>query len=354
MTELSEYERVRMENIARNEMFLKDIGLPSQPKSSAPKKGKVGTGAKRRVERVHIDGERKSSRIRNAPVKVQGLSYAESDDDNDELFEEKQGSSSKVGSSKKRKKKVSTREIVMYETKVVSMSTTKSSREVDSNYGIFIGCDASCDHLRYDASTGTLSGSPQASSANFKEENGKWVRIADGDEILKKSTAVSKDNKFKNNNCGRMLEEVGFGKAAIMAASYFGTAPKFSKYSGVVEWKNCVYLWVNIGVPGGDYNNSFSEGGRYITWFGGSRMHADTPVTQRLLNGGGSETVLLWVRLEKEPYTCLGPVKVVESDVEVHPITMKWELLLYEPLKAKAEECNFTAVLAENDPPISI
>jgi hypothetical protein len=23
--------------------------------------------------------------------------------------------------------------------------------------------------------------------------------------------------------------------------------PKFSKYSGVVEWQNAIFLWVNIG-----------------------------------------------------------------------------------------------------------
>ena len=81
-------------------------------------------------------------------------------------------------------------------------------------------------------------------------------------------------------------------------------------------------------------------------------MHSETPVVQRLLKGGIKETVLLWVRLEKEPYTCLGPVKVVESNVDVHPVTMRWELLLFAELTAKAKKCNFAAILAENDPPI--
>lgn len=81
-------------------------------------------------------------------------------------------------------------------------------------------------------------------------------------------------------------------------------------------------------------------------------MHGDTSVVQRLLNGGTKEVVLLWVRLEKEPYTCLGPVKVVESNVNVHPVTIRWELLLHDALLAKAEKCNFAAILKENDPPI--
>ncbi len=45
------------------------------------------------------------------------------------------------------------------------------------------------------------------------------------------------------------------------------------RYSGVAEWANCVFLWVNIGGKDG-YHNAFSEEGRLMTWFGGSRMHS--------------------------------------------------------------------------------
>ena len=179
MTELSEYERIRLENIARNESFLKEIGLPQQSKKrSGAEKRKASAMTNRRKERVHIEGERRSSRIRNTPAELKGLSYTESDDD--ELFDEKQSSSSKADSSRIRNK-VSSREVVIYETKVVNMSASKASREVDSNYGIFIGCDASFEHLRYDESTGTLSGPQKESSVCFREENGKWLRITDGD-----------------------------------------------------------------------------------------------------------------------------------------------------------------------------
>ena len=63
-----------------------------------------------------------------------------------------------------------------------------------------------------------------------------------------------------------------YGKAAIMALSNHGTPPRFSKYVGALEWKNCVYLWVNLGGKSG-YSNAFSEQGRHIMWFGGSKMH---------------------------------------------------------------------------------
>lgn len=66
-----------------------------------------------------------------------------------------------------------------------------------------------------------------------------------------------------------------YGKAAIMILSSNGILPKFSKYSGVCEWKNCVFLWVNIRRNTSNrigYNNTFNEKGRFITWFGGSKM----------------------------------------------------------------------------------
>ena len=65
---------------------------------------------------------------------------------------------------------------MIYETKVVNMSASKASREVDSNYGIFIGCDASFEHLRYDESTGTLSG-PQKNRLYVSGKKSKWLRI---------------------------------------------------------------------------------------------------------------------------------------------------------------------------------
>jgi hypothetical protein len=70
---------------------------------------------------------------------------------------------------------------------------------------------------------------------------------------------------------GEPIEQ--FGKAAVMAAANHGSAPKFSKYSGVCEWNNCVFLWVNVMKKvGAGYGNTFNEEGRFMTWFGGSKM----------------------------------------------------------------------------------
>ena len=82
-----------------------------------------------------------------------------------------------------------------------------------------------------------------------------------------------------------------FGKAAVVTAANNGNPPKFSKYSGVLEWKNCVFLWVNLGpgpLHGGNddeigsvrgskaveltYDNTFLNQGRSFVWFGGNKM----------------------------------------------------------------------------------
>jgi hypothetical protein len=67
-----------------------------------------------------------------------------------------------------------------------------------------------------------------------------------------------------------------YGKAAVMQLANNGVLPRFSKYSGVVEWKNCVFLWVNIfdlsKSNDCQYPNVFTEKGRFIKWFGGSKM----------------------------------------------------------------------------------
>ena len=63
-----------------------------------------------------------------------------------------------------------------------------------------------------------------------------------------------------------------FGKAYVMAQFNGGLLPRFSKYSGVAEFKNCVILWVNIGKEVSDYPNTFSKSGRNINWFGGNKM----------------------------------------------------------------------------------
>jgi hypothetical protein len=81
-------------------------------------------------------------------------------------------------------------------------------------------------------------------------------------------------HRFLGLNLGELHNE--FGKASVVTASNNGVCPKFSKYSGVLEWANCVYLWVNLGTSENSnniYENTFLDGGRSFVWFGGNKMN---------------------------------------------------------------------------------
>ena len=153
-------------------------------------------------------------------------------------------------------------------------------------------------------------------------------------------------DRLMGSEIGTFMADVPTGKAAIMSVANGGKPPRFSKYSGVVEWNNCVFLWVNIA-SGGDYTNSFSEKGRFMTWFGGSKMTEDSPVIQRLLRAGKEEKALLFVRLPDEPYCCLGQVAPRSSNLKRHPVEMDFELLDCDRLR-KQEQFKRILSAAEN------
>ena len=154
-----------------------------------------------------------------------------------------------------------------------------------------------------------------------------------------------------------------FGKAAIMSLSVLegagqsrrsptAHAVRFNKFSGVAEWTNALFLWVNIA-GGGVYNNTFSNEGRHMMWYGGSKMDAAARIVQRLIHPSNqyhdgsrgpavksehvaaeeSHTILLFVRLEGEGYACLGRCQYVAVDLTTHPITIKWNLSDHEQLR---------------------
>jgi hypothetical protein len=320
MDPLSTYEQVRADNIKRNETFLSEIGIDSvkfKQGSEAKVKRSRGTKVIIPVDPLTV---RRSSRVAALPIEHTQLSYADVSDNEDV----KKGI--RYGYKQKRKRTEDSTDIngvdanneelkVKYETKTV-LADNASCREINSNYEIFIGTDSGGD-------------------------------------------LATEDSTKNNNNLGELLENVGFGKAAIMAASNHNLCPKFSKYSGVVEWKNCVYLWVNLGQSKpGEYINKFTEKGKYMTWYGGSRMHAESPITHRILPPGQvvssmldpaplikkskNNLILLFVRLEGEPYCCLGPVKAEKYDIDTHPVAFTWELLLWDKLQNRS---NFKRIL---------
>lgn len=79
-SDLSDYERVRLENIRRNNEFLAQLGLvPSKPKSAAPIKAEraeqsnKASKKKKRVDDVPVSDEkrRRSSRLSGSVIKVE-------------------------------------------------------------------------------------------------------------------------------------------------------------------------------------------------------------------------------------------------------------------------------------------
>jgi len=60
--------------------------------------------------------------------------------------------------------------------------------------------------------------------------------------------------------------------------------PRFSKYSGIQEWRNCVCLFVNVGDKhGNSYDNVFTHAGGRIAWFAQPTQDEETPVVARIL-----------------------------------------------------------------------
>ena len=145
---------------------------------------------------------------------------------------------------------------------------------------------------------------------------------------------------------GQQLEESG--KAAVVYESAKFSQHQnvtFNKYAGVLEWKNALFLWVNLNQ--GETINEFLQDGKQMTWFGGSSMNEKTPVIQRLIavgkqaalakeNGAMEEHVILWVRyFDKRgglPYICLGRCGYQSHEPTSQPLKFIWNLLDYEEL----------------------
>ena len=189
-----------------------------------------------------------------------------------------------------------------------------------------------------------------------------------------------------------------YGKHPIVLASNNNGTAKYSKYSGILEWANSVYLWVNLGLKSANadgYENTFLDQGKSFVWFGCKNMMRDSVITQKILriSSTGSylrqidgtapssssssaqpdtettvestllssstaltmprshlltpdhPTVLLFVRLPNEPYCCLGPVEWVSCNFDRHPIVIHWRLCCYDELKSGPGKAQFERIL---------
>lgn len=114
------------------------------------------------------------------------------------------------------------------------------------------------------------------------------------------SRAVEADLDKLRRALGDPIPRIGgqVKAAAMYFAAPEGVRPKFSRMSGIQQWRNAVFLFINVG--GNDYANIFEEEGNgddarcSVSWFAQKRQHELTPVILRLiasvtsLNNGAS------------------------------------------------------------------
>lgn len=149
------------------------------------------------------------------------------------------------------------------------------------------------------------------------------------------------------------LEQLGIGgeipgpptKASVMEFASRASCPKFSKYAGAIEWKNAIFLFVNVG--GSDYKNLFMDGARRMSWFAGGRQHEETPVIKRLLSAK-SPRRLLFCRLVQSgappsPYVFCGRLEYVRHYPGTLPLEVEWSLGDYDALSSSER---FQALMA--------
>jgi hypothetical protein len=74
-------------------------------------------------------------------------------------------------------------------------------------------------------------------------------------------------------------------KRAVMleACANRAVRPTFSRMSGIQQWANAVFLFVNVGGASG-FDNVFLDGGRRVTWFAQATQTEVSPVILRLIH----------------------------------------------------------------------
>lgn len=299
---MEKYESLREGNIERNRQFLREIGLFDEKKKY---KEKSSAGAKRRRE--ESTGEsvvlRRSARVALASSSFR-VRYKEEDIYNEEKRNDRRNGYD-VNNRRKYEDKDNDFEDKYEQSEWSDRETTiEQSPAQDSDPSKSSGCDMNTDI--------------------FFEKLGEPLEV--------------------------------FGKAHVMTLANKGQLPRFSKYSGVANWRNGYFLWVNIDVDPksgknqSEYPNVFLDGGKRITWFGGGRMHPQSSLVQGLLHAGKNvgredksderdppQQVFMFVREVKLPYSCFGRVIVDEVDLKRKPICITWKFVDYDQLVKKSE-----------------
>ena len=241
---MNEYEARRDARIARNRAILAQLvgdlpyAMMTAP-TGGPRASTGGSGKKRPRATINEEDLRRSGRIRNLPAPI--YTTFERDDD---LGDQNSRSRSRV---------------------VIDKQTTATSPRAPTK----------------DRYAGT-------SAAGGIVTTKSTPRFAKPAAPLSANSLRSLDaemSKCSRNHLGRPISDgTGGFKAAVVHEISPIANPKFSKMSGIQEWRNVVTLFVNVGDKhGNSYDNVFTHCGGRITWFAQPRQGEDTPVIQRIV-----------------------------------------------------------------------
>ena len=163
-------------------------------------------------------------------------------------------------------------------------------------------------------------------------------------------------------------------KAAVVHELSPIAHPKFSKMSGIQEWKNCVVLYVNVGDKyGNSYDNVFTNCGGCITWFAQPRQDEESSPIRTILSTMSKEEmsceetknkaleegeeaekkfpkwpVHLFCRMEGETYTYCGRLKASAYEPNKRPMKFTFQLL-DAPLLRVSQDFLSLVELADGD-----
>ena len=290
---LSAYEKARLANIKRNEAELKRLGLHLN-RLTAPATGRQAPTRESRKSRAVPPRSRWSARLlgKDKP------DYRE--------VSEADLSTTRVG---KRKAASSSSSVPVAKRSKVGASSSRPAREVVQ--------------------------SSRAAARSSKPSNPRSCKNL-------KADVAHLDAHF----LGKIIPPLGGQvKRAVMEEASASCSPKFSRMSGIQEWRNAICLFVNV--YGDGYKNVFLDGGRAITWFAQSRQWEGTPVVQRLINSEGGKNlegkvvrrtpVLLFCRNLGCGYVYCGKLGYGGHDPDRIPIRFIWELVDYDQLADSPE-----------------
>jgi hypothetical protein len=141
------------------------------------------------------------------------------------------------------------------------------------------------------------------------------------------------------------------------------THARFNKFTGLLEWRNALVLWINK--DSACYENTFSDDWRTVTWFMSESHTLETPVIQRLLHHGAISPhptastaaaaddnsdrpcdVVLFCRNQStgDPYVFCGRVKYVQYFPNRVPVKFLFTLLDRQKLLQEADFCALAGV----------